>query len=162
VTPHMTPLVTPPLTPQMSPPSYPTLFALDTQRYISLTTFRRSGAAVATPVWFVQLADTLYVYSIATAGKVKRIRNRADIEVAACTVRGKVRGPRIAGVARIVTDPQEQARAQVALDGKYWLVRRVLSLLYGIRHPFHTSRPTTPILYLAITPALPRHVSSTC
>jgi uncharacterized protein len=107
-TPHATPHVTPNVTPQMPSPPYPTLIALDKQKYISLTTFRRSGAAVATPVWFVRLEDTLYVYSIATAGKVRRIRNRADIQFAACTARGKVKGPRIAGVVRIVTDPQER------------------------------------------------------
>jgi uncharacterized protein len=110
---------------------------------------------VATPVWFVRLEDTLYVYSDATAGKVKRIRNNTQVQVAICTMLGKVKGPTMTGVARIVTDPQEQARAQAALDAKYWLARRLLSLFYRILHLFQGSKPATTIAYLAVLPALP-------
>jgi uncharacterized protein len=140
------------MTTQTSPT---TLIALGQQKYISLTTFRRTGAAVATPVWFVRLEDTLYIYSVATAGKVKRIRNNSQVQLALCTMRGKVTGPTIAGEARIVTDPHEQARAKAALDAKYWIPRRLLSLLNGIVHLFHGNKPAAPILYLAVIPALP-------
>src|SRR5215469_14223250 len=108
-----------------------TLISLENQKYISLTTFRRTGATVATPVWFVQLQNTLYIYTAATAGKVKRIRNNSQVELASCTMLGKVKGPIITGVARIVTDPQEQVQAETALNAKYWLARRLLRLLYG-------------------------------
>ena len=127
-----------------------TLIELSGQKYISLTTFRRTGAAVATPVWFVQIQQTLYIYTDATAGKVKRIRNNPRVQLASCTMLGKVKGPRITGVARIVTDLQEQARAKAALDAKYWLARRLLSLLNGTIRLFQGSKPTTPILYLAV------------
>jgi uncharacterized protein len=137
-----------------TPPT--TLLSLGKQKYISLTTFRRTGAAVATPVWFVQLEDTLYVYSDATAGKVKRIRNNPQVQVAVCTLLGRVRGPTITGLARIVTDPQEQARANAALDAKYWLARRLLSLLTRASRLFQGHEPAAPIVYLAVMPALPR------
>src|SRR5690348_781360 len=106
-----------------------TRISLEHQKYISLTIFRRTGAAVATPVWFVLLQNTLYIYTDASAGKVKRIRHHARVQLALCTKLGKVQGPSITGVARIVTDPQEQARARAALDAKYWIARRLLSLL---------------------------------
>src|SRR5262249_31193240 len=109
-----------------------TLISLENQKYISLTTFRRTGAAVATPVWFVQIQSTLYIYTDATAGKVKRIRNNSQVQLATCTVLGKVKGPHITGVARIVTDPQEQAQAKAALDAKYWTARRLLGLFNGM------------------------------
>ena len=127
------------------------LTSLEQQKYISLTTFRRTGAAVATPVWFVQFQHTLYIYTAATAGKVKRIRHTPRVQLASCTKLGKVTGPIIAGVARIVTDPQEQAQAEAALTAKYWLARRLLSLLNGIIRLFQRGKPATPILYLAVT-----------
>jgi PPOX class probable F420-dependent enzyme len=140
-------------TTRQTSPSAPS--ALGKQKYISLTTYRRSGAAVATPVWFVRLEGTLYVYTDATAGKVKRIRNNAQVQMALCTMRGRVTGPTMIGVARIVTDPQEQARVQAALDAKYWLARRLLSLFYRTLHLFQGSKPATSIVYLAVLPALP-------
>ena len=126
------------------------LTLLENQKYISLTTFRRTGAAVATPVWFVLLQDTLYLYTDATAGKVKRIRHHPQVQLASCTMLGKVTGPSITGVARIVSDPKEQVRAEAALTAKYWLARRLLRLLNGTIRLFQGSKPTTPILYLAV------------
>ena len=43
---------------------------LDRHRYMSLATFRRSGAEVATPVWFAAVDGKLYVVSAGNAGKV--------------------------------------------------------------------------------------------
>jgi PPOX class probable F420-dependent enzyme len=126
------------------------LTSLENQKYISLTTFRRTGAAVATPVWFVQLQNTLYIYTDATAGKVKRIRNNPQVQLASCTMLGKVKGPLITGVARIVTDPQEQVRAEAASNAKYWIARRLLSLLNGTMRLFQGGKPAAPILYLAV------------
>lgn len=143
------------MTTQTAPTTPTTLNSLGKQKYISLTTFRRTGAAVATPMWFVRLEDTLYVYSIATAGKIKRIRNNPQVQIAVCTMGGRVKGPTIPGVARIVTDPLEQARAQAAIDAKYWLPRRLLSLFYGALHLIQGGKPAAPNLYLAIRPALP-------
>ena len=133
-----------------TPTLSPTRISLEHQKYISLTTFRRTGAAVATPVWFVLLQNTLYIYTNATAGKVKRIRNNAQVQLALCTKLGTVKGPSIPGVARIVTDPQEQARAKAALDAKYWIARRLLSLLNRTMRLFQGSKPAPPILYLAV------------
>ncbi len=126
------------------------LNSLENQKYISLTTFRRTGAAVATPVWFVQLQNTLYIYTDATAGKVKRIRNNPEVQLASCTMLGQVKGPLITGVARIVTDPQEQVRAEAALNAKYWIARRLLRLLNRTLRLFQGGKPATPILYLAV------------
>jgi PPOX class probable F420-dependent enzyme len=140
----------------MTTQTSPTTFvSLGKQKYLNLTTFRRTGAAVATPVWFVRLEDSVYIYSDATAGKVKRIRNNPQVQLAVCTMLGKVIGPTLTGVARIATDPQEQARADAALDAKYWLARRLLRLFYGTIHLLQRRKPADPIVYLAVMPALP-------
>src|SRR5580704_11877202 len=54
------------------------------QKYISLTTFRKSGAAVATPVWFGEQDDKLYVMTRSDSGKYKRIRNNPSRRLATC------------------------------------------------------------------------------
>lgn len=90
------------------------------QKYISLTTFRKTGAGVATPVWFGEEDGKLYVMTISKMGKVKRIRNNPQVQVAPCTIRGKVTGEKFAGIARLLP-PEDFARARKTITRKYWL-----------------------------------------
>jgi PPOX class probable F420-dependent enzyme len=55
------------------------------RKYISLTTFRKNGVKVATPVWFGEDGDKLYVMTLSKMGKTKRIRNNPRVTVATCT-----------------------------------------------------------------------------
>ena len=96
--------------------------AIHNQKYISLTTFRKNGAGVATPVWFGEDGDKLYVMTRSDMGKTKRIRNNPAVRVAPCTIRGKVTGPEFAAIARILP-PQEQAHARQTVNRKYWMAR---------------------------------------
>ena len=92
------------------------------QKYICLFTFRKSGAAVPTPVWFGEEDDKLYVKTRNDSGKYKRIRNNPQVRVAPCTIRGKIIGPEFAATARIL--PKEDwPRAQALIERKYWLAR---------------------------------------
>jgi PPOX class probable F420-dependent enzyme len=64
---------------------------LTSDRYVSITTFRRSGEPVAVPVWIVGLPDGRAGFTTdGTSGKVKRITNRADVVLRPCDLRGKV------------------------------------------------------------------------
>ena len=92
------------------------------QKYICLTTFRKSGVGVVTPVWFAERDDKLYVKTRMESGKSKRIRNNSNVRVAPCTIRGKVVGPEFSGKGRIV--PREQScPAKEAINRKYFLAR---------------------------------------
>src|SRR5579863_9126385 len=91
---------------------------IEGQKYISLTTFRKTGVGVATAVWFGEDADKLYVMTRSDMGKTKRIRNNPQVRVAPCTIRGTVTGAEIPATARILP-PEEQARAQAAIHRKY-------------------------------------------
>jgi PPOX class probable F420-dependent enzyme len=95
------------------------LALLDREPYLNLATFRRSGAAVETPVWFAEHAGRLYVFTEADAGKVKRLRANASIRVAPCSVRGRPKGAWLPGHARRVEDPTTIAAAYRALRRKY-------------------------------------------
>ena len=70
--------------------------------YVSLTTFRRTGVAVPTPVWAAPDGETLVVWTRADSGKVKRLRHTARVTVAPCDFRGRVDGPAVDGVAEFV------------------------------------------------------------
>mgnify|MGYP000473367737 CR=1 FL=1 len=61
------------------------------EKYVSLTTFRRDGSPVATPVWIAALDDGRLAFTTdPSSWKVKRVRRNATVELRPCTVRGKV------------------------------------------------------------------------
>jgi uncharacterized protein len=95
------------------------------QKYISLTTFRKSGAAVPTPVWFGEQDEKLYVMTRSDSGKYKRIRNNPEVRIAPCSVRGKITGPEFAAKARILR-PENWPLAHETIKKKYWLTRITL------------------------------------
>jgi PPOX class probable F420-dependent enzyme len=97
-----------------------TLAQLGSEKYISLETFKKNGQGVKTPVWFVLHNGALYLYTEADSWKVKRIRNNPRVRVAACTVRGVVKGPWLDATASIV-DGDERLAADRLLDRKYFL-----------------------------------------
>jgi PPOX class probable F420-dependent enzyme len=92
------------------------------QKYISLATFRKNGEKVATPVWFGEDGNNLYVMTRSDMGKTKRIRNNPQVRVAPCTMRGKITGAEYAALARILP-PEEHAHAREAINRKYWMAR---------------------------------------
>ena len=80
---------------------------LGKEQCIALTTFRKTGQAVTTPVIFAQNPWTIYVGTRADAGKLKRLGHTARVTLAPCTYGGKVTGSVIEGNARIVTESEE-------------------------------------------------------
>jgi PPOX class probable F420-dependent enzyme len=92
------------------------------QKYISLITFRRTGAAVPTPVWFGEKDGKVYVMTRADSGKYKRIRNNSQVRIAPSTMRGKLTGPEFAATARILR-PEDWPSAGQTIRQKYWLAR---------------------------------------
>jgi len=84
---------------------YTSLADLADTRYISLTTRRRDGSLVSTPVWVASDdGRRLLVWTGASTWKVKRIRRDPRVFVAKSNYRGRERGPRLEGRARIVDD----------------------------------------------------------
>ncbi len=92
------------------------------QRYISLATFRKNGAAVRTPIWFAEDGGKLYFMTSSKSWKYRRIRNNPQVKIAPCTIRGKITGPEFAATARILP-PEAFAKARQLINAKYWLAR---------------------------------------
>lgn len=99
--------------------------SLDEASYISLRTFRRSGAPVDTPVWFAQGdPQHYYVFSAADAGKVKRLRLSPRAQIATCNARGSSLGPWQDCHAYLIDEAAEIRTAHDCLTKKYgWQMR---------------------------------------
>jgi len=93
------------------------------QKYLNLESYRKNGTPVATPVWFAEGDGLFYVYSLANAGKVKRIRNNPRVRVMPCDVRGKPKGEWVDAEARIA-DEATAKRGHQLLNKKYGLLKR--------------------------------------
>jgi len=114
--------------------------SLEGRQFLRLTTFRKSGEGVPTPVWFASLDGALGVFTSAGAGKVKRLRREGRVLIAPCTFKGRLKGPEQEARARLV-DGEAAARVHAALDAKYgWMFRMVTR-----RRPDHA--------YIEIIPA---------
>jgi PPOX class probable F420-dependent enzyme len=79
-----------------------TLESLIQQKYINVTTFRKNGKAVPTPVWFVARDDKLYSFTFASSGKVKRISANGRAQIAPSDWRGNPLSEFISARARII------------------------------------------------------------
>lgn len=101
-------------------------------KYLSLTTFRKSGQGVATPVWLVREGDRLYVTTQSDSWKVKRLRNNPDVVLAPCDARGKILGPSVPGTAALLDDERSQhVRRQI--QHRYGMAGRFIGIAQRLR-----------------------------
>jgi uncharacterized protein len=127
-------------------------------RYLSLTTRRRDGSLVSTPVWVVSDdGRRLLIWTGASTWKAKRIRRDPHVLVAACSMRGRERGPRLDGTARILEADGADLVIPL-LRRKYGWQRRLLELESRIRRlrGRATESPQAYIEIVATPPVLER------
>jgi hypothetical protein len=97
------------------------------KQYLNLETFRKSGAGVKTPVWFVQEGETIYIQTLAESGKVKRIRNNGRVNITPCKMDGTPAGMWIPANAREITDTDTSKKVNHLLDKKYGLMKKLFA-----------------------------------
>ncbi|MER8030061.1 PPOX class F420-dependent oxidoreductase [Streptomyces bauhiniae] len=100
---------------------------LGSGKYLLVTSYRKDGSPVATPVWVVPDGDALGVWTAADSYKVKRIRRRADVLVGPCDMRGRSTGAPHPAHAEIA-DPATTARYRTLIARKYGLAGRLTLL----------------------------------
>ncbi|GIE90130.1 PPOX class F420-dependent oxidoreductase [Actinoplanes regularis] len=107
-------------------------------KQINLTTYRKDGTPVPTPVWHVVQGNTLTTVSGADAWKVKRIRNNPQVEVTACDIRGKVApGARSVRGTAVLLPLTETENARRLMESRY-----VSARIGGwFTRVFHIKRP---------------------
>jgi len=108
----------------------------DKEKYINLSTQKKDGSFVNTPVWFAQEGskNDFYIFSAGEAGKVKRIKNFSSVKVAICDARGNLQGEWISAQAELIDEEESKVRAYRQLQKKYGLTIKVFdffSKLFG-------------------------------
>ena len=101
-------------------------------KYMLVTSYRKNGTPVATPVWVVRDGDTLGVQTQADSWKVKRIQARGDILVGPCDLRGNPTGGPVPATAEI-TDAATSARYRTLIARKYGILGRLMILNSRLR-----------------------------
>jgi PPOX class probable F420-dependent enzyme len=98
----------------------PGLDDLGAAKYLLVTTYRKDGTPVPTPVWAARDGDSLVVWTVTDSGKVKRIRRTGRAEVVPCTVRGKPLGESVPARAEVL-DAAGTAQVRDLIKRKYGL-----------------------------------------
>ncbi len=119
---------------------------LQNEQFLSLTTYRKNGTPIATPVWFAEENGGLYVMTLQDSGKAKRLRHTPTVELAPCDARGTIHGQTMPAQARVHSAETDAARrANAALNRKYGLMKRMFDLMQALRGAKR--------VFLEITPA---------
>ncbi|WP_205843626.1 PPOX class F420-dependent oxidoreductase [Nakamurella deserti] len=125
-------------TPAGQAPAGAVLDLLGQARTVLLTTFRKNGTPVATPVWTVRDGDELLVWTNPTSGKYKRIRRDAAVTVVPCSTRGEPRGTAVPARARLLDDAELPAllagiRAKYGVAGRVTVLSSVIGAWFDRR-----------------------------
>ena len=102
--------------------------------FVSVESYRRSGAAVFTPVWITVEGDKLYCWTLASSGKVKRIRDNPRVRLAKCSASGRIESEWMSAAGRILdtkAQVKQQARRMSAKYGMKFLLFRMIGFLRG-------------------------------
>ncbi|WP_235912157.1 PPOX class F420-dependent oxidoreductase [Ruania zhangjianzhongii] len=91
--------------------------------FYALTTFRRDGTAVSTPIWLAPAKGCWYAFTAGRSGKVARLRRDPRVQVAPSDFHGEPAGAASEGTARVLPDAQFRTAVR-ALTAKYgWKFR---------------------------------------
>jgi PPOX class probable F420-dependent enzyme len=120
-------------------------------RYLSVTSFKRDGTGVATPVWFVSDGRRLFALTDLHSAKVRRIRRNPRVLVAPCRADGKLRSKPVPGRVEVLTATPELKRVQKLLIERYKLSYRLVMLIYRLGRRLRGERSIADGAALAIT-----------
>jgi uncharacterized protein len=127
------------------------LDALFPGRYLSITSFKRDGTAVATPVWFGSDGTRLFAFTDLHSAKVRRIHHNPRVLVASCWVNGKLRREPVAARAEVLTTTAELERVQKLLLSRHKISYRAVMLFYRLGRQLRDKQSVADGAALAIT-----------
>lgn len=134
--------------PVKRPPDLESLFP---GRYLSVTSFKRDGTGVATPVWSVSDGKRLFAFTDLNSAKIRRIRHDPHVEIASCWVNGKLRREPVPARAEVLTAEADLERVRRLLLARYKISYRVVMLFYGLGRRLRGQRSVADGAALAIT-----------
>ncbi len=120
-------------------------------RYLSVTSFKRDGTGVATPVWFVTDGMQFFALTDAHSGKVRRIRRNPHVLIAPCRADGKLRGTPVPARAGILTATSDLERVSRLLRERYTISYPIVMLIYRLGRRLRGQPAVADGAVLAIT-----------
>src|SRR5262245_6088783 len=117
---------------------------------MSITSYRRDGSGVATPVWFVPEGGRLLVMTDEHSGKVKRIRRDPFVRIAACTARGRLKTESIPAYAEVLP-ATETERVKRLIASRYRVALLFVRSIRALQAAFGSTKRDGTVI-LAITP----------
>lgn len=129
--------------------------ALSEEKYMLLTTFRRDGTPVKTPVWVVALdGGSVGFWTSSGSGKAKRLAHNERVTVQACDARGRLRpgSEALEATARVVRGAElETIRQRVV--AKYGFTTKITKALQGVIGTLRGKRLPYGDVGVVVTPA---------
>ena len=101
---------------------------IESEKYISLETYKKNNQAIRTPVWFVVKNNLIYVVTRDQTGKIKRLKNNQNVKIATCNIKGKTTSGFTEGVAKILSEA-ESKKAVTWRDKKYGFFAKMAKFL---------------------------------
>ena len=116
-----------------------------------MTSFKRDGTGVATPLWFVSDGRRLFALTDLHSAKVRRMRRNPHVLVASCRGDGKLRSKPVAARVRVLTATPELERVQKLLIKRYKISYRLVMLIYRLGRRLRGQRSAADGAALAVT-----------
>jgi PPOX class probable F420-dependent enzyme len=120
-------------------------------RYLSVTSFKRDGTGIATPLWFVSDDSRLFALTDLHSAKVRRIRRNPSVLIALCRADGKLRTEPVPARAEVLTATTDLERVQKLLIERYKISYRLVMLIYRLGRRLRGQRSVADGAALAIT-----------
>jgi PPOX class probable F420-dependent enzyme len=120
-------------------------------RFLSVTSFKRDGTGVATPVWFVSDGTRLFAFTDLYSAKIRRIRRNPRVLVAPCHADGQLRGEPVPARTEVLTAIPELERVRNLLLARYKISYRVVMLFYRLGRRLRGKQNVADGAVLAIT-----------
>jgi PPOX class probable F420-dependent enzyme len=130
--------------------------ALEDEKYISFTTFKRDGTAVGTAVWIVALDGGRYgFWTSSTTGKAKRLKNDPKVLMQPCDSRGRVMSgcATTEGTAVVVAAGAEADAVRAKIKAKYGFMVAVTKFLRSVNNVVRRKHEPYGDVAIVITPA---------
>lgn len=109
----------------------PAAAQLGGEKFVALTTFKRDGEGVSTPMWIAREGTELLAWTHTDSWKVKRVRRDPRVTLEPCNRVGKVPdgATRVGGRAEVVSDPGRVAQVKEMISRKYGWGFRVVTFI---------------------------------
>lgn len=99
---------------------------MESRIYCLLTTFRKNGTGVPTPMWFALEEESIYMTTRGNSWKVKRIRANEEVTIGSSDSSGKRHGKLYPAIATLIPNGEEFEKAVALLSKKYGMKKKLI------------------------------------